>query len=91
MLQFAGVSSEGFTVNNPVARTRRTSWIARTDKFLYWHGVEPGHSRALDLVLMGIGFALQRQSETRYGNWHRSGGWYLLRSIVRSSALAARG
>lgn len=86
---FAGVSPEGFNVNNPVATNPAYFMDRAGNKFLY------GMASGLDIlviwsiVLMGIGFSSNSKVKrsTAIGI---VAGWYLLWKLV-TSALAARG
>ncbi len=85
---FAGVSPEGFNVNNPVATNPAYFMDRAGNKFLY------GMASGLDvlviwsIVLMGIGFA--SNSKVKRGTAIGIvAGWYLLWKLV-TSALAAR-
>ncbi len=85
---FAGVSPEGFNVNNPVATNPAYFMDRGGNKFLY------GMASGLDIlviwtiVLLGIGFACNSKVKrsTAIGI---VAGWYLLWKLV-TSALAAR-
>jgi hypothetical protein len=86
---FAGVSPEGFNVNNPVATNPAYFMDRAGNKFVY------GMASSLDIlviwtiVLLGIGFASNSKVKrsTAIGV---VAGWYLLWKVV-TAALAARG
>jgi hypothetical protein len=86
---FAGVDSEGFNVNNPVATNPAYFMDRGGNKFLY------GMASGLDIlviwsiVLMGIGFACN--SKVKRGTAIGVvAGWYVFWKLV-TAALAARG
>ena len=86
---FAGVSPEGFNVNNPVATNPAYFMDRAGNKFLYTMASGLDVIVIWTIVLMGIGFA--SNSKVKRGTAIGIvAGWYLLWKLV-TAALAARG